>query len=123
MKSVYRKFASCLLVALSGVVATQSLAQVPIIQPGAPGQPGRIITAEEAADLASIQYSAGDVMFLQGMISHHAQAMAMYQADHRISTNAAKVAHVALSAPHSQNIVRASALLRSPSLIRLRLPS
>ena len=67
----------CLLLALSGLVATQSLAQVPIIQPGAPGQPGRIITAEEASDLASIQYSAGDVMFLQGMISHHAQAMEM----------------------------------------------
>ena len=41
------------------------------------GQPGRIISAEEAADLAGIQYSAGDVMFLQGMISHHAQAMEM----------------------------------------------
>ena len=77
MKSSYSKIISCLLLALSGVVATQSLAQVPIIQPGAPGQPGRIITAEEAADLASIQYSAGDVMFLQGMISHHAQAMEM----------------------------------------------
>ena len=35
------------------------------------------MTAEEAADLAGIQYSAGDVMFLQGMISHHAQAMEM----------------------------------------------
>jgi hypothetical protein len=55
----------------------QSQAQVPIIQPGLPGQPGRIISAEEAADLAGIQYSAGDVMFLQGMISHHAQAMEM----------------------------------------------
>ena len=77
MKSAYSKIASCLLLVLSGVVVTQSLAQVPIIQPGAPGQPGRIITAEEAADLAGIQYSAGDVMFLQGMISHHAQAMEM----------------------------------------------
>ena len=77
MKSGYSKITSCLLLALSGLVATQSLAQVPIIQPGAPGQPGRIITAEEASDLASIQYSAGDVMFLQGMISHHAQAMEM----------------------------------------------
>ncbi len=77
MKSAYSKIASYLLLVLSGVVVTQSLAQVPIIQPGAPGQAGRIITAEEAADLAGIQYSAGDVMFLQGMISHHAQAMEM----------------------------------------------
>ena len=51
--------------------------QAPIIQPGLPGQPGRIISAEEASDLAGIRYSAGDVMFLQGMISHHAQAMEM----------------------------------------------
>ncbi|MFL2851198.1 MAG: DUF305 domain-containing protein [Pseudohongiellaceae bacterium] len=76
MRFSYTKIAS-LLLAFSGVVSVQSLAQVPIIQPGAPGQPGRVITAEEAADLAAIQYSAGDVMFLQGMISHHAQAMEM----------------------------------------------
>jgi uncharacterized protein (DUF305 family) len=77
MRFSYTKIASLLLLALSGVMSVQSLAQVPIIQPGAPGQPGRVITAEEAADLAAIQYSAGDVMFLQGMISHHAQAMEM----------------------------------------------
>ena len=76
MRFSYTKIASLLLV-FSGVMSVQSLAQVPIIQPGAPGQPGRVITAEEAADLAAIQYSAGDVMFLQGMISHHAQAMEM----------------------------------------------
>ena len=76
MRFSYTKIAS-LLLAFSGVMSVQSLAQVPIIQPGAPGQPGRVITAEEAADLAAIQYSAGDVMFLQGMISHHAQAMEM----------------------------------------------
>ena len=77
MRLTSTKIASLLLLALSGVMSVQSLAQVPIIQPGAPGQPGRVITAEEAADLAAIQYSAGDVMFLQGMISHHAQAMEM----------------------------------------------
>ncbi len=68
-------------VALAASIAlfaiSQSLAQVPIIQPGAPGQPGRIISAEQASDLAAIQYAAADVMFLQGMISHHAQAMEM----------------------------------------------
>ena len=55
----------------------QSVAQAPIIQPGIPGQPSRLISAEEASDLASIQFSQGDVMFMQGMISHHAQAMEM----------------------------------------------
>ena len=58
-------------------VTVQSVAQAPIIQPGIPGQPSRLISAEEASDLAGIQLSQGDVMFMQGMISHHAQAMEM----------------------------------------------
>ena len=57
--------------------AVESLAQVPIIQPGAPGQPSRQISAEQASDLASLQFTAADVMFMQGMISHHAQALEM----------------------------------------------
>ena len=56
---------------------TESLAQVPIIQPGAPGEASRQISAEEAANLASLEFSAADVMFMQGMISHHAQALEM----------------------------------------------
>jgi uncharacterized protein (DUF305 family) len=54
-----------------------AFAQVPIIQPGAPGQQGRVITAEEASDLANMEYSLGDIRFLQGMIPHHAQAKEM----------------------------------------------
>ncbi|MDP6535315.1 MAG: DUF305 domain-containing protein [Gammaproteobacteria bacterium] len=69
----------------------QSLAQVPIIQPGAPGQPGRIISAEQASDLAAIQYAAGDIQFLQGMISHHAQAMEMAELVESRSTREAMV--------------------------------
>lgn len=70
--------------ARSGVVAaailgaaSQTLAQAPIVQPGAPGEPSRRISAEEAVDLASIQFSAADVKFMQGMITHHAQALEM----------------------------------------------
>ena len=62
-------------VALFAVV--ENLAQVPIVQPGAPGEPSRRISAEEASDLANLQFSAADVMFMQGMISHHAQALEM----------------------------------------------
>ena len=62
---------------LTLIMSSQLFAQAPIIQPGPPGAPGRVISAQEAADLAGIQYSAGDVMFLQGMIPHHAQAMEM----------------------------------------------
>jgi uncharacterized protein (DUF305 family) len=57
--------------------AVQSPAQAPIIQPGAPGAPSRQISPEEASDLASIQFTDADVKFMQGMISHHAQALDM----------------------------------------------
>lgn len=49
----------------------------PIVQPGAPGEPSRIITAEEAADVSQVQHTAADVRFMQGMIGHHAQALEM----------------------------------------------
>ena len=54
-----------------------AVGQVPIIQPGAPGQQSRLITAEEASALAGMEYSLGDIQFLQGMIPHHAQAKEM----------------------------------------------
>ena len=57
--------------------AQVAVGQVPIIQPGAPGQESRLITAEEASDLAGMEYSLGDIQFLQGMIPHHAQAKEM----------------------------------------------
>jgi len=57
------------------IVAASSRAQPPIIQPGAPGEPSREITAAEASDLAAIRYTDGDIKFMQGMISHHAQAL------------------------------------------------
>ncbi len=54
-----------------------SIAQAPIIQPGAPGQPSRQITAVEASDLTSLRVTDADVKFMQGMIMHHAQALEM----------------------------------------------
>lgn len=71
-------FNRTLLTAVSWLVlASHASAQVPIIQPGAPGQPSRQISVEEASDLASLEFSEGDVKFMQGMISHHQQAMEM----------------------------------------------
>jgi len=52
-------------------------AQPPIVQPGAPGEPSRTISVAEASDLAGIRFSEADVRFMQGMISHHAQALEM----------------------------------------------
>lgn len=62
------------LILLAPCLAT---AQVPIVQPGAPGQPSRIITAEEASNLNSIEFVEADVKFLQSMIAHHEQALRM----------------------------------------------
>ncbi|MFT6058108.1 MAG: hypothetical protein ACJAS2_002401, partial [Pseudohongiellaceae bacterium] len=66
-----------IIVAGALILSFHASAQVPIIQPGAPGQPSRQITAQEASDLAGIQFSDGDVKFMQGMISHHSQALDM----------------------------------------------
>jgi uncharacterized protein (DUF305 family) len=49
----------------------------PIIQPGAPGQPSRVISAENAIDTSGIRFTDADVRFMQGMIGHHAQALEM----------------------------------------------
>jgi uncharacterized protein (DUF305 family) len=50
---------------------------VPIVQPGAPGEPSRVIDARQASDLSRITYTAAETRFMQGMIGHHAQALEM----------------------------------------------
>jgi len=49
----------------------------PIIQPGAPGDLPKTITAEEASKIAANSYSQDDVRFVQDMIPHHNQAVQM----------------------------------------------
>jgi uncharacterized protein (DUF305 family) len=49
----------------------------PLIQPGAPGQASRVVTAEQAADQSKVLATEADVKFMQGMIHHHAQALDM----------------------------------------------
>jgi uncharacterized protein (DUF305 family) len=64
---------ACLLAA-----AGSALAQSPrLVQPGAPGQPTREITAAEASDTSGVRHGAADTRFMQGMIGHHAQALEM----------------------------------------------
>src|SRR5215217_5999754 len=46
-----------------------------IVQPGAPGQPTRVLPASTRAQL--LPTSPKDVEFMQGMIMHHAQAIEM----------------------------------------------
>ncbi len=64
---------------LAGVCgASVAVAQTaPIIQPGAPGQPSRVIDAATASRIADTSFSAYDVRFLQDMIPHHGQATQM----------------------------------------------
>ncbi len=47
------------------------------IQPGLPGQAGRVLDAGATAALATPRHTAADVAFMQGMIAHHEQALAM----------------------------------------------
>ena len=73
-----RGFLGCTAAAGVLLFATGAAAQdTAIVQPGAPGQASRALTAEEASRIANNRSSADDVTFMQGMIHHHAQAVAM----------------------------------------------
>ncbi len=68
---------------ISGVViflfgqSAISVADTPIIQPGAPGEPVRELNAEEAIAIANTSFSPADSQFMQDMIPHHHQAIEM----------------------------------------------
>jgi uncharacterized protein (DUF305 family) len=49
----------------------------PLVQPGAPGQPNRVLRAQQAADLSQIPHTAAEIEFMQQMVGHHAQALEM----------------------------------------------
>ena len=67
---------ACLAAILLGQVTT-ALSQAPIIQPGAPGESLRELSAEEAVKIADSGYSPSDAQFMQDMIPHHHQAIEM----------------------------------------------
>src|SRR5918992_659659 len=48
-----------------------------IVQPGAPGQPSRTLSADELAEIEASEHTDADVAFMHGMIQHHAQALLM----------------------------------------------
>lgn len=47
------------------------------VQPGAPGESSRTLTAEQASDRGQPRHTGADVRFMQGMIAHHEQALEM----------------------------------------------
>lgn len=61
----------------AAVLALATPQSAPIVHPGAPGAPSRIITAQEAVNLSRSTHTADDVRFMQHMIVHHAQAVEM----------------------------------------------
>ncbi len=66
-----------LLIAVAGCGGASVNGRPPIVQPGAPGESPRAITADEAQNVSKVGYTAADVRFIQGMIDHHAQAIEM----------------------------------------------
>jgi uncharacterized protein (DUF305 family) len=75
-----RRRSVALVLALASSASCRSMASqpaVPIVQPGAPGEQGRVISARQAADLSQLRYTVADVRFMRGMIGHHLQALDM----------------------------------------------
>lgn len=65
---------ACLLVAAS-IPAIAQKADPVVVQPGAPGKPTKVLPKSTRAKLPPV--SPADVAFMQGMITHHAQAVEM----------------------------------------------
>ena len=61
----------------ASILSSPALAQVSIVQPGAPGAPVKVISPTEASRIANSRYTPGDVAFMQMMIVHHRQAIDM----------------------------------------------
>ena len=54
-----------------------SAGTAPVVQLGAPGETNRVLSPEEVAEIEGPVHTAADVAFVQGMIHHHHQALAM----------------------------------------------
>ncbi|WP_203581846.1 DUF305 domain-containing protein [Microbacterium hibisci] len=73
--------AALLMVGLSACTAEPDevapLPTSPVVQLGAPGEPNRTLSPEEAAELDSPTYVEQDVLFVRDMLHHHSQAIEM----------------------------------------------
>ncbi|QNN69781.1 DUF305 domain-containing protein [Thermomonas carbonis] len=66
-----------LLASMLAAACAPAMAQVSIVNPGAPGQASRQLSADEAVKIAASRHSAADVQFMRDMIPHHQQALEM----------------------------------------------
>jgi uncharacterized protein (DUF305 family) len=92
-KLMSKLFAGILMALVAGASCHKDAAprvepRAPLVQPGAPGETSRVIGAREATDLSGVAYTEADIEFMQGMISHHAQALEMTELLHSRSTDA-----------------------------------
>ena len=76
-RSSVRVLVGCALIGLVAAAGGALAQEAPIIQPGAPGQAPRALSAAEATRIADNRFSADDVRFMQDMIAHHHQAVQM----------------------------------------------
>jgi len=65
------------LLVVAGCSADEEPDAPPVVQLGPPGETGTPLSDDEIAELDYAQYTEADVAFVQGMISHHAQALVM----------------------------------------------
>ena len=75
MKSIYIAAVFCFSVLPIGAQQNDSKDAPVVVQPGAPGQPTRVLPADTRATMPAL--SPKDVEFMQGMIMHHGQAVEM----------------------------------------------
>jgi uncharacterized protein (DUF305 family) len=73
-RNLARHSLAAILLSSASLAAAQD---VQIVQPGAPGQASKQISADQAVALANTSYSPADVTFMQNMIVHHRQAVEM----------------------------------------------
>lgn len=80
MKSSSQRLAASHLLTVVLIAACSTANREPgptVVQPGAPGEAGRTVTAGELTEGRQTRHTDADVRFMRRMIEHHAQALEM----------------------------------------------
>jgi len=64
-------------ITISMLVVCLRTVAAPIVQPGAPGETSRLLSADVAIQIASTSHTPDDIEFMQDMMVHHQQALDM----------------------------------------------
>ena len=76
--AVNNRLSAIVLVLLATACRSTQVSSGPqVIQPGAPGQQSREVSATKTAAESQLSHTEADTRFMQGMIGHHAQAIEM----------------------------------------------